>query len=164
LNELWPAFNRLHEEVFLGFHLKDNFLACLSFYVANKKNLTSLHKYFQVLDSIIYNSSFNPHYTVVITNTSVKNNIAMSILHIISKCRDLSKKVHHVINVTITEAELFFIRCGISQACKISHANKIFIVTDAIHIAKWIFDLSAHSFQIQSIKVVQSLRVFLIET
>ena len=144
----------------LGFYLKGNFPACLSFYVANRKNLTSLHEYFQVLYSIIHNSFFNPHYTVVITDANIKNNIAMSILHIISNCRDLSKKVHHAINVTITEAELFFIGCGISQACKISNTKKIFIVTNTIHIAKWIFDSSAHSFQIQSIKVVQCLIVF----
>jgi len=142
LNELWPAFNRLHEEVSLEFHLKDNFTACLSFHIANRKNITSLYKYFQVLDSITHNSFFNPHYTVVITNASVKNNIAISILHIIFNCKNLSKKVHHAINVTITEVELFFIRCGISQACKISNTKKIFIVTNTIHIAKHILSKS----------------------
>ena len=52
------------------------------------------------------------------------------------------------------------IRYSTSQACQISNANKIFIVTDTIHMAKQIFDLSAHPFQIQLIKVAQSLRVF----
>ena len=73
---------------------------------------------------------------MVTTDANVKNNIAISILYIIFNCRNLSKKVHHAINVTITEVELFFIRCGISQACKISNTKKIFIVTNTIHIAK----------------------------
>ena len=112
-------FDRLHKEVSLGFCLKDNFSSHFSFHVANRKNPTSLHEHFQALDFIIHDSSSDSHSTVVIANTSVKINIASSISHIISNCRNLSKKVHHIINVTTTEVELFAIRCSISQAYQI---------------------------------------------
>ena len=54
---------------------------------------------------------------MVIANTSVNNNIAMSVSYIISNCRDLFKKVHYTINIITTEAKLFAIRYDISQAC-----------------------------------------------
>ena len=66
---------------------------------------------------IIHNSSFDLYYAVVMANTSIKNNIIMSVSYIISSCRDLSKKVYYTINITTTEAELFSIRCDINQAC-----------------------------------------------
>ena len=112
-------FDRLHEEVSPGFCLKDNFLSYFSFHVVNTKNPTSLHEHFQALDFIIYNSSSNFHSTVVITNASIKNNIASSISHIISNCRNISKKVYYIVNVTATEAELFSIRYSITQAYQI---------------------------------------------
>ena len=45
-------------------------------------------------------------------------------------------------NVSSTEAKLFAIRYGISQTLYIRDIKQIIIVTDAIHIAKKIFDSS----------------------
>ena len=112
-------FDRLYKEVSPGFCFKNNFSFLFSFHVANRKKPTSLHKHFQALDFIIHDSSSNFYSTVIIANASIKNNITSSVLHIISNCRNLSKKVHHIVNVTTTEAELFSIRCSITQAYQI---------------------------------------------
>ena len=159
-NELLPSFDRFYKGISLVFHLIDNFPSYFSFYVADRKNPTNLHKYFKALDFIVKNSVFNPHTAIANTNASIKNNITTSISHVISKYRDLSKESHYAINITTTKAELFIIRCGISQACQVSNVDKIIVVTGVIHVAKHIFDSSAHPFQIQSIAAVQSLRAF----
>ena len=112
-------FDRLYKEVSPGFCFKNNFSFLFSFHVANREKPTSLHKYFQALDFIIHDSSSNFYSTVIIANASIKNNITSSVLHIISNCRNLSKEVHHIVNVTTTEAELFSIRCSITQAYQI---------------------------------------------
>jgi len=70
------------------------------------------------------------------------------------------KTIHHVVNITMTETELFTIRCGINQAIHIINVLCIIVFTDAIHLAKKIFDSSLHSYQVQSITIVQDLRDF----
>lgn len=116
--------------------------------------------YIRSLNSIIKKFLFNPLTAMVIANASIKNSIATSVSHVISKYEKLSKNVHHIINVTVTEAKLFTIRCSINQACQISNVNKIIIITDASYTAKHIFDLLAHLFQIQSIAAAQNLSAF----
>ena len=54
------------------------------------------------------------------------------------------KTIYHAMNVISTEAELFAIRCGISQASQIQGFTCIIIVTDIILAAKRIFDMSLH--------------------
>jgi len=63
-------------------------------------------------------------------------------------------------NVTFTEAELFFIRCGINQAIQVPNIKKIIIITDTIPATRYIFDLFAHSFQLHSIAISQDFRAF----
>jgi len=70
------------------------------------------------------------------------------------------KTIHHPINVTSTEAELFAIRCSINQATQLQGLNKIIIVTDSIHSAKKIFDYSSHSHQVYSAAISCELREF----
>jgi len=104
--------------------------------------------------------SSDPHTAIVITDASIKNNIATSISHIHSANRLLTKTVHHASFVTSMEAELFAIRCGISQACSIGNVSKIVVVTDSIHAAKEIFDYSSYPFQIHSAAILSELQSF----
>ena len=62
-------------------------------------------------------SSMSSHTAIVVSDASIKNNIATSVLHIHIRDQPLVKIIHHVAFVTSTEAELFTIRCGINQAC-----------------------------------------------
>jgi len=100
------------------------------------------------------------HFSVVIVDASIRNNIATFIAHTHSHNRPVTKIVHHMVNVTTTEAELFAIRCGINQAVSIPNTNYIVVITDSLHTAMKIFDFSLHLFQIHSAAVSCELRDF----
>ena len=97
---------------------------------------------------------------LVITDVSIKNNIATSISHVHIANHPLTKTFHHASFVTSTEAELFAIRCGINQACSNDTISKIIVVTDSIHTAKKIFNSESHPFQLHSAAILSELRKF----
>ena len=112
------------------------------------------------LDKILNNSFSNPNTILVISNASIKNNVTTSLSHIYSGRSFLAKAIHHAVNVTSTEAELFSIRCGINQAVQVPNIECIIVITDAIHATRYIFDSSSHPYQLQSIAISQDLRAF----
>jgi len=63
-------------------------------------------------------------------------------------------------NITLTEVELFSIRCGINQAVQLPNVDQIIVIMDAIPATRCIFDLSTYPFQLHSITVFHNLRVF----
>ena len=74
-------------------------------------------------------------------------NITTSVSHIQRGHEIIAKTIHHAMNILSIEAELFAIRCEISQILQIqdiSHISHIIVITDTIHTAKCIFDLSIH--------------------
>ena len=75
------------------------------------------------------------------------------ILHVCSSHNILAKTIHHAINVTFTKVELFAIRCNIDQVVQVVNATHIIVITNVIHSAKHIFDLSLHPYQLQSIAI-----------
>ena len=83
---------------------------------------------------------------IVISDASIKNNIATSISHVHIANQPLIKMLHHAILVTTTEAELFVIRCGINQACSKNNISKIIVVINSIHAAKKIFNTMSHPY------------------
>jgi len=72
---------------------------------------------------------------LVASDASIKNNVATSIAHIHMADKPLMKTIHHAINVTSTEAELFTIKCGINQSICFNNISKIVIITDSIYVA-----------------------------
>ena len=111
---------------------------------------------------MVLHNSLLPHTALVITDASIKNDIAASISHIhIANCL-LTKTVHLVSFVTSMEAELFAIRCGINPAYSIEVVSKIIVVMDSIHAARKIFDSSSHPFQCHSSAILSELRYFFI--
>ena len=97
---------------------------------------------------------------LVVTDASIKNDIATSISHIHSANRPLIKTVHHIVFVTSIEAELFTIRCGINQAYIKENMSKIIVVTNSIHAAKKIFDSKSHSYQSHTTAILSELHCF----
>ena len=67
---------------------------------------------------------------IVISDASIRNNVVTLILYIHSYNRLVSKMIHHVANITTTEAKLFTIRCEINQAISILNIKHIVIITD----------------------------------
>jgi len=77
---------------------------------------------------------------IVVTDASIKNDIATSISHIHAFNQPMIKMVYHAVFITSTEAELFTIRCSINQTCSIENISKIIVVTGSIYAARKIFD------------------------
>ena len=71
--------------------------------------------------------------TLIVTDASIKSNVAMFITHIHICDKAIVKTLHHVLNVTSTKAKLFTIRCSINQATNIQGVSKIVAITDLIH-------------------------------
>ena len=84
----------------------------------------------------------------------------MSISHVHVHNKPIIKMLHHAVNVTFMEAELFAIRYGINQATNLTGINKIIVITDSIHVAKKIFNYSLHSFQKHIAFISHELRNF----
>ena len=97
---------------------------------------------------------------LVVSDTSIKHDIATLVSHIHMRDKPLIKIVHYVVFVTSTEAELFAIRCGLNQACNEEEISKIIVVTDFIHIAKKIFDMKLYPYQIHTTAILKELRQF----
>jgi len=98
---------------------------------------------------------------LVITDASIKNDIATSISHIHIANFPLTKTVHYVAFISSMEAELFAIRCGINQACIKENISKIIVITDSIHVVKKIFDSKLHPFQTHTSAILSELCRFL---
>ena len=94
----------------------------------------------------------------MISNTSIKNQVAILIVYIHSFNKPILKTLYYVVNISITEAELFVIRCSINQAVQIDDINYIVVIIDSIHIAQRIFDSSIHLYQIYLLAISQELR------
>ena len=105
-------------------------------------------------------SSLSPHTAIVVSDTSIKNDIATLVSHIHIYDQPLVKTVHYMAFVTSTEAELFAIRCSINQACNKANISKVIIITDSIHMAKKIFNTKSHLYQIHTSVILNELRQF----
>jgi len=105
-------------------------------------------------------SSSSPSIAIIVTDASIKNDIATSILHIHLVDHSLIKTVHHASFVTSTEAKLFAIRYGINQACNKENVSKIIIITDSIHAVRKIFNNKSHPYQIHTTAILSELHRF----
>ena len=142
---IFPSFSPLHPEFALGSQITDNFFNCFSFNLASKKEKDKIH--FQELNEIVLHFSSSPSMALVVTDASIKNDIATSISHIHSANQPFIKTVHYTAFITSMEAELFTIRCSINQACIKENVSKIIIVTDSTYAAKKIFNSKLHPYQ-----------------
>ena len=159
-NEVFPSFDLLNLEFSPGNRIIDSFSNCFSFHLFSKHSDQNIKSYIQQLDNLILESLDSPSNTLIVMDANIKNNIAISILHIHICNKPIIKTLHHVLNIMSSEAELFAIRCGINQAINYIGILKIIVVMDSIHMAKKIFDVSTHSFQNQLAFILKKLWTF----
>ena len=148
-NECFPSFSPLDSEFSPGCRVIDNFSEYISFNICRKGNNKKSCK--QELDEI------SPSVTTIVSDMSIKNNVATSIIYIHTFDKLLMTMIHHGIHVTSTEAELFTIRCGINQSLSVNNISKIVVITDSIHAVKKVFDLSIHPYQTQLAAILLDL-------
>jgi len=136
------------------------FLSCFLFYLSDRKSTETRKTYLHKLDEIISNALTDPKMAIIISDVSIKNQVATSIAHIHVYDSPIIKTIHHAVNVTFTEAELFAIRYGLNQAIQLSNIECIFVITDSIHMAKKIFDSLIHPYQVQTLVISKEIREF----
>ena len=112
---IFPSFSPLDPKFFPDHCIIDNFSNHFSSNLVNKeKDKNHKKTRAQELDEMVLHNSLSPLSAIVITDASIKNDIATSVSHVHSANQPLIKTVHHASFVTTTEAELFAIRCGIN--------------------------------------------------
>jgi len=157
LNGIFLSFDFLNKEFYLGNRSVDFFFNCFSFHKDNHSSEERKSHYCSLLDNIMLNTLSDPSKVIIVSDISIKNNVATSIAHVHSFSNPLKKTFHHAISVTSTEVKLFTIRCRINQATQISGTFHIIIVTDTLHAVQRIFDSTIHLYQIQAIAISKDL-------
>jgi len=117
--EFFPAFSPFDIVFSLGNRLIDSFSDYFSFY----DQTCNVKSYMQNLDTIPFDASNDPYFSIVIADASIQNNVATSISYIHLHNSLVIKTIHQEVNVTSTEAKLSAIRHGINQAISISNIN-----------------------------------------
>jgi len=82
LNQVLPAFDNLNKKLSPGFCLVDTFSNCFSFNIVKHKDAKARIAYLNKLENVYKASKNNPDTLFIITDASVKNNIATSVIHI----------------------------------------------------------------------------------
>ena len=157
-NESFLFFIPLHSEFSPGLRIIDNFSDHISFNIHNKEK-DDKHCAHQ-LDELALESSSSSSTTIIASDTSIKNDVATSILHTYTYNRPIIKMIHQAVHITSTEAELFAIRCGINQALNLDNMSKVIVITNSIHVARKIFELFVHPYQVQSAAILSDLCKF----
>jgi len=116
LNKIFPSFNPLSNKISPGSRLIDIFSSHFSFHSSNQKSKDKRSAHIHKLEEYVLQTSANSKIVVVVSDTSIKNHIAISIAHVHSFTNPIIKILHYVINITTTEAKLFAIKCSINQA------------------------------------------------
>jgi len=155
---IFPSFSPLNLKLNLGSRIVDVFSDQFSFNLVNREKNNKTH--FQQLDEMTLYLFSLPHIAIVITDASIKNDIAISVSHVHICDHPLIKMVYCVAFITSTEAELFAIRCSINQAYSKENVSKIIVVTDSIHVAKKIFNDKSHLYQIHTTAILCELWQF----
>jgi len=94
------------------------------------------------LEEVMFKVSSNPFSTIVVSDASIKNQVATSISHIHSFNKHIIKTLYRAINITTAKAELFAIQCGINQAGADPNIKYIVVITDSLHITRKNFNSS----------------------
>ena len=150
-------FSPLNSEFFSGSRIIDNFSDQFSFNLVNKKEQEKDKIYTQELDNMVLQNSSLQHTALIITDTSIKNNIATSISHVHIANHPLTKTVYHAAFITSMETKLFAIRCSINQACSKENISKVIVIMDSIHTVKKIFNSKSHPFQSHTAAILSVL-------
>jgi len=94
---VFPSFSPLNLEFNPDSRIVDIFPDQVSFNLANKAKSNKSH--FQQLNNMMLHSSSSPHTAIVVTNASIKNDIATLVSHIHIHDHPLIKMVYHVVKI-----------------------------------------------------------------
>ena len=155
-NEIFLSFSFFNDEFISGKHIVDIFPDCYSFHPCT----SNIQKHMKNLEETTIRVSSNPFSSIIVSDVSIKNQVATFISYIYSFNKPIIKTLHRAINITTAEAELFTIRCGINQAVADPCIKHIIVITNSLYITRKIFESSTHPYQIYSTAISAELREF----
>ena len=106
-NKIISSFSSFDREFLPENRLIDIFSNIFSFYSLNRKNKNNIKSHLHSLKSVSLQLSSDPHTTIVILGASIKNSIATSIAYVHIYNSPVIKTIHHAVNITSTETEIF---------------------------------------------------------
>jgi len=80
----------------------------------NRRNEKNIKVYIHKLNKITFQVSSNSKIAIVVSDTSIKNQVTISIAYIHIHDSPVIKTIYYAINITSTKAKLFAIRCDIN--------------------------------------------------
>jgi len=86
-------------------------------------------------------------HTCIIADEGVKNGTATAISHVWHTNARIKRLQMHTMNMLSTEAEIMAIHMGLDFTLSMENTGHITLITDSIHAAKRIFDMSSHPYQ-----------------
>ena len=146
LNDIFPYFDSLNSKFSSGSRLIDIFSSHFSFYQADCKDKETKASHSCKLNNIIFNMSSYSNLIIIVSSTSIKNNITISIMHIYLHSNSIKKTLHHAISITSSKAKLFTIKYSINWAIQFSKVSCIIVITNSIYTAHWIFNSSVYPY------------------
>jgi len=161
-NKIVSFFSPFSCEFSLVNRLIDICPSYFSFHSSNRKSKKSLKTHLYNLNNITLQTSIDLQSVVIVSDASIRNQIATSIAHVHIYDNPVIKIIHYVVNVISTEVELFTIRCGINQATCLFNISWIIVIMDSIHAAKRIFSLSLYPYQSHTLAISCKLREFFV--
>ena len=123
INKVFLSFNSFSSEFSPRDKLIDVFSSCFSFHSTNRKSEDSIRVYICKLDKTTLKASADLKSIVVVSDMSIKNQVATLIAHVHIYDSLVIKIIYHAINVMSTEFELFTIRYGTNQATYLTNIN-----------------------------------------
>ena len=109
LNRVFPSFIPFSSEFLPGNRLIDIYPSCFSFHSIDKSK-NGRKEHIQKLNNLTLQVSDTLKIAIVISDTSIKNQVAALIAHIHIYDNPVIKTLHHRVNIISTEAKLFAIR------------------------------------------------------
>ena len=108
----------------------------------------NVKKHMKNLNEVIFKVFSNLFFTIVVSDASIKNQVATFISYIHFFDKPVVKTLHRAINITTAKAKLFAIWCGINQAVADLNVKHIVVITDSLYIARKILNSFTHLYQI----------------
>jgi len=114
LNDIFNSFDSFSNKFSSRNRLIDIFPSYSLFYLSNRKYTKVEKVHLHKLDEHIFYMSVDPKTTIVVLDTSIKNQVTTYIAYIHIHNTPIVKIIHHAVNITFTKAKLFVIRYGLN--------------------------------------------------
>ena len=100
-NKFFPSFFFFNDEFKSGKHIVDIFSDYYSFHPC----ISNIKKHMKNLEETTIRALSDPFSSIIVSDASIKNQVATSILHIHSFNKPIIKTLHRATNVTTAEVE-----------------------------------------------------------